>query len=58
MVFSWLTRNSLPMVNAMKPNATWESMFRPSTASMEAKPRPPIPRAPRQKGPSSRPATR
>ena len=58
MVFSWLTRNSLPMVNAMKPKATWESMFRPSTASMEAKPRPPIPRAPRQKGPSSRPATR
>ena len=58
MVLSWLRRNSLPMVKAMKPRATWEMMFKRSVASMEAKPRPGTPRAPMQKGPSSRPAIR
>ena len=58
MVLSWLTRNSLPMVNAIKPKATCERMFRRSTDSIEEKPRPGIPSRPMKKGPSSRPATR
>ena len=32
-------RNSLPMVKAMKPRATWEIMFRDSTSAAELKPR-------------------
>ena len=56
--FSWLRRNSLPMVNAIKPRAVWVMMLRLSTSSMEVKPRPETPSLPRQKGPRIRPATR
>ena len=58
MAFSWCSRNSLPMVNAMKPRAVCVMMLMPSTCSRELKPRPGRFRAPRQKGPSRRPATR
>ena len=58
MAFSWVSRNSLPMVKAMKPRAVCVTMLKPSTCSKELKPRPGNFNAPRQKGPSNRPATK
>ena len=55
---SWERRNSLPMSKAMKPSATSEMIFRPSTFLREVKPKPSMPSAPRTKGPISRPAIR
>ena len=56
--FSWDSRNSLPMVKAMKPRAVWVTIRRLSTCSRELKPMPLTPNAPMKKGPSSNPATR
>ena len=55
---SWARRNSLPMSKAIKPRATLDSTATCPSSSMEAKPSPGRPKAPRQKGPTSTPAIR
>ena len=40
MAFSWATRNSLPMVKAMKPRAVWEMISSRDTDSGVVKPMP------------------